>query len=170
MEPITPLRSGKVKMISCFELTNLTKKCVLIGLSMCVCKLLQSCSTACNPINYSPPGSFVHGESSGKNLGVGCHVLLQGIFLTQGLNPHHLCLLHWQAGSLPLASPGKPNRLEKSPKPCLSNKLNSQVRHSFEKQGSQSQIKKSLCPSLVLWFPFSWTFHYYQWEYCDWYT
>jgi len=36
---------------------------------------------------------------------VGCHALFQGIFLTQGLNPH---LLHWQAGSLPLAPPGKP--------------------------------------------------------------
>ena len=28
--------------------------------------------------------------------------------LTQGLNPHHLCPLHWQAGSLPLAIPGEP--------------------------------------------------------------
>ena len=34
--------------------------------------------------------------------------LLQGIFLTQGSNPHLLCLLHWQMGSLPLAQPGKP--------------------------------------------------------------
>ena len=32
-----------------------------------------------------------------------------GIFLTQGWNPHFLCLLQWQAGSLPLAPPGKPN-------------------------------------------------------------
>ena len=30
------------------------------------------------------------------------------IFLTQGLNPCLLCLLHWQAGSFPLAPPGKP--------------------------------------------------------------
>ena len=30
----------------------------------------------------------------GKNTGVGCHFLLQAIFLTQGSNP---CLLHWQA-------------------------------------------------------------------------
>ena len=29
-----------------------------------------------------------------KNIGVGCHFLLQTIFLTQGLNPHFLCLLH----------------------------------------------------------------------------
>ena len=40
----------------------------------------------------------------GKSTGVGCHFLLQGIFLTQGLNPSLSCLLHWQAGSLPLSS------------------------------------------------------------------
>ena len=44
---------------------------------------------------------------SGKNIGVDCYTLLQGIFLTQELNPHFLLLLHWQAGSLPLALPGK---------------------------------------------------------------
>ena len=47
-------------------------------------------------------------NSLGKNIGVGCHALLQGIFPTQGLNPHLLHLLHWQAGSLPLAPPGNP--------------------------------------------------------------
>ena len=33
----------------------------------------------------------------GKNTGMGCHFLLQGIFPTQGSNPYllHLCLLHW---------------------------------------------------------------------------
>ena len=45
-------------------------------------------------------------DSPGKSTGVGCHVLLQGIFLTQGSNPR-LCLRHWQAGSLPLVPPGK---------------------------------------------------------------
>ena len=45
--------------------------------------------------------------SMGFFSGVGCHFLLQGIFLTQRLNPCLLCLLHWQAGSLPLAPPGK---------------------------------------------------------------
>ena len=33
------------------------------------------------------PGSSVHGDSPGKNTGVGCHALLQGIFPTQGLKP-----------------------------------------------------------------------------------
>ena len=43
-----------------------------------------------------------------KNTGVGCRALLQGIFPPQGLNPCLLCLLHQQAGSLPLGPPGKP--------------------------------------------------------------
>ena len=38
----------------------------------------------------------------------GLHAFLQGIFLTQGCNPGLLCLLHWQAGSLPLEPLGKP--------------------------------------------------------------
>ena len=45
-------------------------------------------------------------DSPGKNTGVGCHALLQGIFQTQGSN---LRLLHWQAGSLQLAPLGSPN-------------------------------------------------------------
>ena len=56
----------------------------------------------------SPPGSSVHGDSPGMNIGVECHAL-QGFFQTQVLNLHFLCLLHWQAGSLPLAPTGKPN-------------------------------------------------------------
>ena len=41
-----------------------------------------------------------------KHHGVGYHFLLQGIFLTQGLNPHLLHLLHWQADSSPLSHLG----------------------------------------------------------------
>ena len=37
---------------------------------------------------------------SGKNAEASCHFLLQGIFTTQGSNPH---LLHWQVDSLPLS-------------------------------------------------------------------
>ena len=47
-------------------------------------------------------------ESPGKNTGVGCHALLQGILLTQGPNWHLLGLLHWQVCSLSLVQPGKP--------------------------------------------------------------
>ena len=38
-------------------------------------------------MDCSPPDSSVHGDSPGKNTGVGCHALLHGIFPTQGLNP-----------------------------------------------------------------------------------
>ena len=47
------------------------------------CLVTQSCLTLCNPMDCSPPGSSVHGDSPGKNTGVGCHALLQGIFPTQ---------------------------------------------------------------------------------------
>ena len=53
-------------------------------------------------MDHSPPGSSVHGDSPGKNAGVDCHALLQGIFPIQGANPGLLCLLHCQVGSLPL--------------------------------------------------------------------
>ena len=46
-------------------------------------------------------------DSPGKNTGVGCHFLLQGVFLTQRSNLHLLRLLHWQAGALTLAPPRK---------------------------------------------------------------
>ena len=42
----------------------------------------------------------------GKNIGVGCHSLLQGIFPTQGSNPG---LLYWQVDTLPSEPPGKPD-------------------------------------------------------------
>ena len=55
----------------------------------------------------SPPDSSVHGILKGKNSGVGCHALLQGIFPAQGLDLGLLHLLHWQEGSLSLEPPGK---------------------------------------------------------------
>ena len=70
-------------------------------------KLLQSCRTLCNPMDYSPSDSSVHGDSPGKNTGVGCHAFLSGIFPIQGFSSHLLCFLHWQAGCLPLVPPGK---------------------------------------------------------------
>ena len=56
------------------------------------------------PMDCSPPGSSVHGDSPSKTTRVDCHALLQRIFPTQGLNllmPPAL-----QVGPLPLAPPG----------------------------------------------------------------
>ena len=75
---------------------------------LCCAKLLQSCPTLCNPTGFSLSVSSVHGDCPDRNTAVGCCVPLQGIFLTEGSNPHLLHLLHWQMGSSPLAPPGKP--------------------------------------------------------------
>ena len=47
---------------------------------MDVCTL--SCPALCNPMDCSPPSSSVH-RLPGKNTGMGCHFLLQGIFPTR---------------------------------------------------------------------------------------
>ena len=56
-------------------------------------QLLQLCLTLWEPMDHSPLGSPVHGIF-GKNPGVGCHTLLQGIFPKQGSNMELLRLLH----------------------------------------------------------------------------
>ena len=67
-------------------------------------EVTQSCPTLCDPVDCSPPGSSVHGLLQARILEWSCHTLLQGIFKTQGSNPHLLHLLYWQASSLPVAS------------------------------------------------------------------
>ena len=66
----------------------------------------QSCPTLCNPMDCSPLGSSCPWNFPGKNTGVDCHFLLQGIFPAQGTNLCLLCLLLCQTDSLPLAPPG----------------------------------------------------------------
>ena len=72
------------------------------------CNLALSHVQLCNTMDCSPPGPSVHGNFPGKKTGVGCHFLLQGIFLTQGSNPHLFQLLHWLDDSLPLSHPQSP--------------------------------------------------------------
>ena len=77
-------------------------------------KLLQSCPTLCDPIDGSPPGSPVR-DSPGKNTGMSCHFLLQGInSLVSPLTVAHQAPLsiwfprqeYWSG--LPFPSPGDP--------------------------------------------------------------
>ena len=65
----------------------------LNGVGVCSQNILvaQLCPTLCNPMDCSLPGSSTHGIFSGKNTGMGCHFLFQGIFLTQGSNLGLLC-------------------------------------------------------------------------------
>ena len=69
----------------------------------------KKCVLSHSAVSYSlPPSGLEPGRllcpwgSPGKNTGMGCHVLLWGTCPTQGSNLHLLCLLHCQAGSLPL--------------------------------------------------------------------
>ena len=70
-----------------FKILSNTHKIKIQAVTENVCLVAQPCLTLCDPMDCSPPGSTVHGDSPGKNTGVGCHALLQGIFPTQGLNP-----------------------------------------------------------------------------------
>ena len=67
-------------------------------------KSLQSSLTYLQPYGLQPPRLLCPWNFLGKNTGVGCHFLLQGIFLSQGWNP---CLLHWQVDSFTPEPPGK---------------------------------------------------------------
>ena len=73
--------------------------------SVCVCRhaRVQSCPTL-QPHGLQPTRLLCPWDSPGKNTGVGCHFLLQRIFLTQELNPRLLHLLHWQSDCLPLST------------------------------------------------------------------
>ena len=98
--PICEIIWGESKKI---EETKISKE-----ESVCVCVRIQSFSAVSDSLRwYCPPGSSVLGTPQERTQ-VGCHVLLQGIFLTQGSSLYLLCLLHWQVGSLPRAPPGKP--------------------------------------------------------------
>ena len=86
-----------------YEEEGLTNLCAVLSL------VTQSYLTLCNPTDCSPPGSSVYSNSSGKNTGVGCHALLQGIFPTQGLNPG---LLHCRQTPYPTEPAGKTIEIE----------------------------------------------------------
>ena len=76
-------------------------------LYVCQCaKSLQLCPTLCNPMDYSLPGSSVHGIFQARIL-EWVAMPFSRDFPTQGLNPRLLYLLHQQAGSLPLSPLGK---------------------------------------------------------------
>ena len=100
--PGKPLCLHYTVFINCVIALCLKKTMYMLG------KLLQSCPTLWDSMNCNQAPLSM--EFPGKNTGVGCHTLLQGIFLTQGSNPHLLCLLHWQPSSLPLVPPGKPKK------------------------------------------------------------
>ena len=72
-------------------------------LNWTVVQSLSHIGLFCDHMDYSPLRLLCPWDSPGKNIGMGCHFLFQGILLTQGWNPG---LLHWQADPLPLSHLG----------------------------------------------------------------
>ena len=78
------------------------------GGGTCVCaKSVLSWPTLCNSMDCSPPGSSLSMGFSWQEYwnGLPCHP--PGDLPRPGMEPVSLSLLHWQAGSSPLAPPGR---------------------------------------------------------------
>ena len=91
------------------------------SLTVCVCACVCVCVRArsrtlsllshvqlCDHLDYTGARLLCPWNCLGKNTGVGCHLPLQEIFLTQGSNSHLSRLLHWQVGSSLLCHLGSP--------------------------------------------------------------
>ena len=80
-------------------------------------EVTQSCPTLCKSMDYSPPGSSVRAWNfPGKDTGMCCHFLLQGIFPTQESNPG---LWHCRQTLYHLSHQGSPWPGIKSGSPAL---------------------------------------------------
>ena len=80
------MTTGKTTALTRWNFAG-SNRCISDMLIPVLCLVAQLCPIHGNPMDCSSPGSSVHGDSPGKNTGVGCHALLQGIFPTQGSNP-----------------------------------------------------------------------------------
>ena len=100
IEPLSPALAGG------FSIAEPPGKPIVCSGSLC-CVSHSLVSNSLWPHGLQPTRLLYPCDFLDKNTGLGCHSLLQGIFPTQGLNPH---LLHWQVGSLPSEPPGKPIR------------------------------------------------------------
>ena len=75
-------------------------KCVCVY----VCSVMSNSATIWTVVRQV----LLSKEFSSKNIEVGCHFLLQEIFLIQRSRPHRFYFLHWQVDSLPLCHLGSP--------------------------------------------------------------
>ena len=88
MEPLEGTRErGRLRGESTGTQAEKTRNTSKLVHSVVVQSLAQSCPALCHPMDFSLPASSAHGDSPGKNTGVGCHALLQGTYPTQGSNP-----------------------------------------------------------------------------------
>ena len=115
---------------------------------MCA-KLLQSCLTMWlwSIAHQAPPSMGIHQARMLE----WATMPSQGIFPTQGSNPWLLCLLHWQAGSLPLAPPGRSRFSVSSASICYGFKPKSKANANFLK-GSSGKRNRSGMSTISKWY------------------
>ena len=95
-------KNWNLSTLQCFTwFPSVSSTYLSLCVCVCVCACTKSCLTLYDPMDCSLPGSMEFSRQEYWKI-------LQGIFLTQGLNPSCLCLLHWQADSLPLPYLGSP--------------------------------------------------------------
>ena len=109
--------------------------------SIWLCLVAQLCPTLCDPMDYSPPCSSVHGDSPGKSIGVGWNALLQGVFPTQGLNPG---LPHCRRILYHLRHQGNSNGIQLEPTFCFIDSCFFQLIFSWWKGWHGSSLKSHL--------------------------
>ena len=111
---------------------------------LCLYSVSQSCLTLLRLHGLQParllwPWNFPH-----KNTGVGCHFLLQGIFLTQGSNLCLLRFLQWHVDSSPLCHLGSPMLLVTKIKSLVSSDAVPHAQYPYLKKSSQFFNKISI--------------------------
>ena len=124
--------------------------------------------TLCNPMDYSPAGSSVPGYSPGKNTGVGCHALLQGIYWTQGSNSG---LPHCRQIFYCLSQQGSPRILTwvASPFSRGTSRTRNQTRVSCSAgEFFTSWVTREAHLELAIFLIFFFTYHIVNIFWCDW--
>ena len=102
-----PRNQTHVFCISCIK--NLAGRFFTTSITCCVVPSRSVMSDSLWPHGFQPGRLLCPWDSPGKNAGVGCHALLQGIFPTQGSNsglPHCRQILY------PLSHQGSPNYIK----------------------------------------------------------
>ena len=113
-----------------------------LALKVCHMRCVLTCSVVSDSLRLHGQKSdrlLCPWDSPGKSAAAGCHALLQGIFQTQGSNPHLQQLLHWQAGSLSLSI---------SPVSCTAGGLlsTSTAREAHTRRGRKISVSPFLSP------------------------
>ena len=114
---------------------------------MCACHSVVSDSL--RPHGLQPIMLLCPWDSPGKNTGVGCRLLFQAIFLTQGSNP---CLPLWQADSLLLSHQGSPFKLYIHPTDTMTMKINELLTNNMVESHKHNTESKRLKREYTVWF------------------